>query len=70
MKKITLSVLMLGIMFMVVGSVSAVSYDKELILENKNATWQIIEGDGRQATLGYNDVGPEFEYSLNAEGLQ
>ena len=45
--------------------------DLSLILENKDSSsWQQIIGDGIQATLEYNDMGPEFKYSLTATGLQ
>ncbi|RLG14552.1 MAG: hypothetical protein DRN66_01650, partial [Candidatus Nanohalarchaeota archaeon] len=49
---------------------SVTGEDSILILENKNSTWQPITGDGIQATLEYNDMGPEFEYELTATGLQ
>jgi len=53
------------------------SYNKLLILENKEVgqgdcgaeTWKIITDDKR-ATLEYNEIGPNFEYSLTATGLQ
>jgi len=41
----------------------------ELILENKDSGWQIIS-DNTKAILKYNGMGPEFEYSLKATGLQ
>lgn len=49
----------------------AVSYDSTLELENKDPnTWVIIEGDGTYAMLDFNSMGPEFEYSLQAWGLE
>lgn len=42
----------------------------ELVLENKNPAddkWDIIQGDGIQATLTYNTKGPKFDYSLTGK---
>lgn len=41
-----------------------------LILENKDASWDIISGDGIQATLTFDTVANNFNYGLTATGLQ
>jgi len=66
--------LILAVMFVsgVGGVDNGVVYDETpLTLENKDPSnnWQIIK-DNIYATLEYNSMGPEFEYSLEATGLE
>jgi len=50
--------------------VSAVgAYDTTLILENKDAGWNEIKGDGIRGVLWFNSSGYEFEYRFKAKGL-
>ena len=53
------------------SSVSAVVDETTttLVLENKDADWNVI-GDGVQAVVVFNNGVPTFDYSLNAQGLQ
>jgi len=41
-----------------------------LNLENKDASWQVIGGDGISATLTFGTVGPKFTGTLTTSGLQ
>ncbi len=59
---------MLGIMFMLVGSVNAATTDTLTLCQKDTTTWQCVDG-GNTATLEYNEVGIDFEYELTATGL-
>ncbi len=63
--------LILSIFIIAMSSVSAVVDETTttLVLENKDADWNVI-GDGVQAVVVFNNGGPTFDYSLNAQGLQ
>jgi len=72
-KRKTFSVLfalVLVLSFSLVTAVPAVAYTNTLELENKDGDWNEITGDGIYAMLDFNSVGPEFEYSLQAWGLE
>src|SRR3989344_2330652 len=70
MKNKILSLLVvLMIMVVSVSSVLAVDKTTTLLLENKDANWDVIS-DGVKATVVFNNAGPTFDYSLNAQGLQ
>ena len=58
MKKITLSILMLGITLMVVGGVSAATLD---LCQKNTTTWQC---DGDTIEIEYTALGNEFTYEL------
>jgi len=47
----------------------AIVYDKVVNLENKDASWAIIGGDGIGAVFMYNMSGDTFDWSLDATGL-
>lgn len=49
--------------------VSAGDYDSSLLLENKDADWNVIGGDSIQGTLEFNSVGATFDYRFTATGL-
>ena len=51
-----------------VGAVSG--YDTKLVLENKDAGWNEINGDGIKGVLWFNSSGYEFEYQFFAKGLE
>lgn len=50
--------------------VSANFYDSQLILNNKDSSWNEIEGDGIRGRLEFNSRGREFEYRFFAKGLK
>lgn len=49
---------------------ATVGYDSTLLLENKDAAWDIIPGDSIQGTLQYNKIGSTFDFNLSATGLE
>ena len=68
-----LAALVLAILLAVPAAVPALAdgpYDSQLILENKDAAWQVIESDDIQGVLDYNSSGAEFEYSFTATGVE
>jgi len=65
---LTLAVV-LGLSLAMSVPVAAAGYNSTLTLENKDASWHNITGDGIQGTLNYNSSGPTFDFSFNATGL-
>lgn len=51
-------------------ALAADPYDEELVLENKDASWDVIPNDDIQGLLEYNNSGAEFEYRLTVSGLK
>ena len=45
-------------------------YDSSLTLENKDASWHPITGDGISGFLEYNATGLTFDFSFSATGLE
>lgn len=61
--------LMLCVLIIAMGSVSAVAVDTTtLVLENKDSNWNVISDD-ISAVVEFNNGGKTFDYTLNAQGL-
>jgi len=52
-----------------VAATPVAAYGSSLTLENKNASWQPITGDGIYGILNYNSAGLTFDFSFSATGL-
>ena len=65
-----LALLLVVVTCLLPSSVSAVTYDSTLVLDNKDTTTWARISDGCLGTLSYNASGPTFSFSFTATGLE
>jgi len=67
-KRIIISTLLSLVMLLTLTG-TAFAYDSKLVLNNKDASWNEIKGDGIRGVLQYNSEGEAFDYSFRAKGM-
>jgi len=67
-KRIAISTLLALVLLLTLAG-TAFAYDSELVLNNKDAGWNEIKGDGIRGVLQYNSEGEVFDYSFRAKGM-
>ena len=67
-KILTLSILVMSLV--IPYSVSAITYDSTMVLDNKDTTTWARISDGRLGTLNYRSSGTTFDFSFTATGME